>query len=149
MRFKILVTGLLVAFLATSCGSPTPPAVNKEVKASAVASIGSTENQNQAIKNYVEGKAAGTVITPALFLDLSKDKLPAEATAKKDYIFVLTIRSVDAGTLSYIDNPSASIKVNALSYGSIAYKFPKTGSYDVVYTTESGVKTTIATINAV
>ena len=146
MKFKIISILAISALLLTSCGGKKDTTTNTPKPSSSSITL---EEQEKALNDLSQGKKTDAVVTPTLFLDLSTDTMPAQATANKSFMFVLTIRSVDAGVLSYSNNKSVSIKVNASSYGSIAYKFPAAGKYEVVYTTEAGAKTTIAVINAI
>lgn len=146
MKFKIISIFAITALLLTSCGGNKEATPNTTKPSPTALTL---EEQEKALNDLSQGKKTDAVVTPTLFLDLAKDSMPAQATANKSFMFVLTIRSVEAGILSYSNNKSVSINVNALSYGSIAYKFPAAGEYQVVYTTEAGAKTTIAVINAI
>lgn len=146
-----LVLLLIIPLLLTGCGSKapdqekvdglsTPSAQNIEVD---------NEKQSKELEAIANGKKSDMVIVPALFLDLGQDELPASANASTELMFVVTVRSLDAGTLSYEGVEGASIKVNALSYGSIAYKFPKAGDFKLIFTTDAGQASTLAIITAI
>ena len=151
MLRKFIILTLLPLILLTGCGSKESNSTAGSAKNPTTGRTSEVDQvkQSKALEDIANGKKSDVVIVPTLFLDLGADKLPATANASTELMFVVTVRSLDSGTLSYEGMNGAQIKINALSYGSIAFKFPKPGEYKLIFTTDAGTVSTIANITAV
>ena len=154
-----LILGVCAAILLSGCSSSatgesaTPTDTGLKITANSGTAAGVTElteeqlaERDRDLASTANGEPAKPLIA-SLYLDLIKMKPDetAEASADSEHMFVVTVVADVAGSLTITGTP-AKLELQAHNIGSLAYRFDRAGTYQIVFTSASGAARTVATL---